>query len=133
MGILDVFGKKTVSFATPYTLTCETHPYSLPANTNDYVDLEVKLQNHSEVDELTAVVITVPKGLGFERSAIQQQREVRLGYLKPGEQRLFKVQLWGTQRTNAGNYPVKIHAMAHYKDYAHVLKEVRKTITFRVG
>ncbi|OIO26423.1 hypothetical protein AUJ14_01870 [Candidatus Micrarchaeota archaeon CG1_02_55_22] len=133
MGILDLFGKKTVSLATPYTLTCETHPYSLQANTNDYVDLEVNLQNHGDVDELTAVVITVPKGLGFERSAIQQQREVRLGYLKPGEKKFFKVTLWGTQRTNAGSYPIKIHAMAHYKDYAHVLKEVSKTITFRVG
>lgn len=134
MGIFgELFGKKVVSIGVPYTVNYEVHPLSLKPNTNDYVDLEIEIQNHSEVDELTALVVTVPKGLGFERSAIQQQRELRLGYLKPGEKKNLRIQLWATQRTEKGTYTIGLHVMAHYKDYAHVLKEVKKTFNFRVA
>jgi len=132
MGIFDLFGKKKFETTNPFSLKAETHPYSLRANTNDYVDLELSLANNSEAAILSSIVLTVPKGLGFERSAIQQQREVRLGFLKPGEQKFVKVPLWATQRTQKGNYPIEIVAISHYNDYAHVLNEARKTIAFRV-
>ena len=132
MGIFELFGKKQVEAKNPFSLTVEAHPYSLRANTNDYVDLEIQLANNTETPILASVVLSVPKGLGFERSAISQQREMRLGYIKPGEQKFFKTPLWATQRTPKGSYPIQIYAISHFNDYAHVLNEARKTIVFRV-
>lgn len=132
MGILDIFGKKHVDPRASFSLKAETHPYSLPAGANDFVDLELGITSNSDAPLLTSLVIEVPKGLGFERSAISQVREIRLGFVKPGEGKFVKVQLWGTQRTGRGSYPVRVHALSHYNDYAHVLNDVRKTVEFRV-
>ncbi|MEK6923946.1 MAG: hypothetical protein AABW54_01760 [Candidatus Micrarchaeota archaeon] len=132
MGIFELFGKKKAQASGVFSLRAEVHPYSLKANTNDFVELEIKLENTSDAPQLTSIVVSVPPGLGFERSAISKQREVRLGFLKPGEVKFFKVPLWGTQRTPNGEYPLKIYALAHFNDYAHVLNEVRKVLHFRV-
>lgn len=132
MGFFDLFGKKKFDAKNPFSLKAETHPYSLRANVNDFVDLEVSLANNADAPILASIVLSVPKGLGFERSAIQPQREVRLGFIKPGEQKFVKVPLWATQRTQKGNYPIEIVAISHYNDYAHVLNEARKTIVLRV-
>ncbi len=133
MGILDLFGKKKFEPKATFSLNVETHPYSLSPATNDYVDLEISISNNSDAALMSSVVISVPKGLGFERSAISQQREIRLGFLKPGETKHLKAQLWGTQRTVKGVYPIKIYAMSHFNDYGHVMGEILKTISFRVG
>lgn len=127
------FGKKPISNSgTAYELTVELHPFRLPANKSDRVDLEVMLTNRFDRELMTSVVVTVPKGLGFEQSALSQEREIRLGMLKPSEVKHFKVPLWGTQRTEAGLYPVEVHAISHYHDYAYVLNEVKKELGLRV-
>ncbi|MBI5635503.1 hypothetical protein HY993_00900 [Candidatus Micrarchaeota archaeon] len=132
MGLFDLFGKKEVP-KTFFALSCEFHPYRLPSGSNDFVDLEISLTNNFDKPVLTSIVVEVPKGLGFERSAIQCQREIRLGTLAAFEKKFVKAQVWNTARTPSGNYGVKITAIAHFNDYAHVLNEARKTMTLRVG
>lgn len=132
MGLFDLFGKKQADPRAPFTLRAELHPYRIPANTADYVDLEITVGNNTSDEVLSSVVISVPKGIGFEQSAISQQRELRLGYLLPSEQKALKVRLYGTNRTNKGQYPVQIYTIAHYKDYGHVLNEARRVIQLRV-
>jgi uncharacterized membrane protein len=133
MGIMELFGKKEMPKSGVFSLQCELHPMSLRPNDNDYVDLEINVANSSQVDEMTSVVISVGEGLGVDRSAISRQREIRLGYLKPGEKKFVKAQIWGTQRTQKGTYPVDVYVISHFHDYAHVLNQVRKRIEFRVG
>ncbi len=81
---------------------------------------------------MTSIVVTVGKGIGLDRSAISQQREIRLGFLKPGEQRHIKVQVWSTQRTEKGVYSLDLTAIAHFHDYSHVLNQARKRLSVRV-
>lgn len=128
----ELFGKKKFESKPLFSLHAELHPYALKANKSDYVDLEVTLHNNSESELLTSLVAVVPKGLGFERSAISHEKEARLGYMAPGQSRFVKLQLWSTERTERGGYPVRLFAISHYKDYAHVLNEARKVIDLRV-
>lgn len=131
--MFELFGKKQVETNALYAIYTEIHPYSLKPNKSDFADLEITLTNNSGTELLTAIVVTVPKGLGFERSAISREKEVRLGYLPPKARKYVKLQLWGTERTEKGVYPVNVFAISHYKDYGHVLNEARKAIDFRVG
>lgn len=130
--MFDLFGKKEVSAKAIFSIQAEFHPYSLKANKSDYVDLEITLTNNTGSDVLSSVIVKVPKGLGFERSAISTEREIRLGYVVSGVPKRLKVQVWSTERTERGVYPIKIFAACHYKDYAHVLNEALRTIDFRV-
>ncbi len=130
--MFDLFGKKEVSSKAPFSIQVDCHPYSLKPNKSDFVDLEVTLTNNSNVDTLTSLVFVAPKGLGFERSVISREREVRLGFLPPRSPKRLKAQLWGSERTEKGVYQIQIYAISHYKDYAHVLNEARRSIDLRV-
>lgn len=137
MGILDFLGGGAkADEATLYGLHCEMHPYSLKANANDYLDLEIDLENFSgdqeAAEELTSVIVALGKGLGVDRSAISNTREIRLGPLKAGEKKHFKVQVWATQRTEKGNYPCVVKAVQHDRDYAHFKNAAIKKMTIRV-
>ncbi len=134
MGLFDLFGKKRgPTSGTIYTLTATIHPLRLPAHTNEYAELEIEVRNDFEKELLTSIVVEAPKPLGFDRSALSQQREVRLGNLAPGETKRFTVPLWSTQRTPPGDYRVKIYAISHYNNYGYVLNEVRKELIVRAA
>ncbi|MGC8851326.1 MAG: hypothetical protein ACP5O3_03825 [Candidatus Micrarchaeia archaeon] len=134
MGIFDLFGKKEVSQnESYYSIKTELHPFRLYAHKNDYVNLQITLKNNFQRELLTSLVLIVPRGLGFEQSALSTQKEIRIGMLKAGEEKTFKIPIWATQRTDAGDYKIKIFAIAHYHDYAYVLNESRKIITLRVA
>lgn len=130
--MFDLFGKKEVVAKAIFSIQAEFHPYSLKPNKSDYVDLEVTLTNNSGSPILTSLVAVVPKGLGFERSAISHEREMRLGELASGAPKHLKLQVWGSERTDEGIYPIKLYAISHYKDYAHILNEASRTLDFRV-
>ena len=132
MGILDFFGKRDVSHETVYKLRCELHPMRLVAHKNEFVELDVVVENASDQEMLTSLVAVAPKTLGFDRTGLQHERELRLGMLRPGETRSVKLQVWSNQRTEAGDFPLKVFAISHYRDYGHVLNEVRKDLTLRV-
>jgi uncharacterized membrane protein len=133
MAFFDLFGKKQVfSGPGPYALSCEIHPMRLPAHRNEFLDLEITVTNIAGQELLTSVVVVVPKTLGFEQTALNNEREIRLGMLQPRETRDLKVRVWGTQRTEAGTYPIKVFALSHYRDYGHVLNQVRRALELRV-
>ncbi len=132
MSFFDIFAKKPTESKTTYTLRAELHPYRIPANTSDFVDLEISVSNNSTESVLTSILINVPRGLGFEQSAISQKKEMHLGQMEPKTVKQFKLRIYGTIRTQKGMYPVSIYALSHYQDYSHMLNEVKKTVELRV-
>jgi uncharacterized membrane protein len=132
MGLFDLFGKKAVENELMYDLECSMHPMRISSHKSDSLDLEIKLKNVLNKPLLTSVVVVVPKSLGFDQSALSQEREMRLGELRSGEEKSMTVRVWGTQRTEKGNYSVKVYAISHYRDYSYVLNEVRKVLELRV-
>ncbi len=129
----ELFGKKEVPRTDAvYSLECELHPYRLEAHKNVSLDLEISVKNQFDREQLTSIVIVTPKTIGFDQSALSSQREIRLGQLAPGETKNLKVQVWGTNRTNAGGYHVAVFAISHYRDYTYVLNETKKVLDLRV-
>ncbi|MFA6329579.1 MAG: hypothetical protein WCX64_02750 [Candidatus Micrarchaeia archaeon] len=136
MGITDVlFGKKKVPAFSAGVFSIDTtiHPFRIAAHKADYAQLDIVVTNRFDKELLTSIVIGVPKALGFEQSALSHQREIRAGTLGPGESKTVRVQVWGTARTDPGEYEIKIFAISHYRDYSYVLNEVRKTVELRAA
>ncbi|MBI2445763.1 hypothetical protein HYV43_05225 [Candidatus Micrarchaeota archaeon] len=131
MGFFDIFSKKVVKGGL-YDLQCELHPFRLAKYKNDGVDLEISLQNLHDQPLLTSITITVPRVLGMDRTGISHEREIRLGELAPGQTKRFKVGVFSNQKSAPGTYPVDVFASAHYRDYGHVLNQVRKRLPIRV-
>lgn len=132
LSIFNFFGKKPTEHKIAFTLRAELHPYRLVANTSDFVDLEISIANNSSEQILSSLMIKVPKGLGFEQSAISQEKQMHLGVLVAKEVKKLKLRLYGTTRTAKGVYSIHLHVFSHYKDYDHVLNEIRKTMDLRV-
>ncbi|MFH1056896.1 MAG: hypothetical protein V1717_03825 [Candidatus Micrarchaeota archaeon] len=136
MGFLDffegAFGKKPVSGPYIFNLKYSLHPMRLTAHKKDHAILDVWVTNTADEEFLTSVVAVLPKDLGFEQLGLQQQHESRLGLLKPGEERHVRIEVWSTQKTPPGLYPLKIFAISHYRDYAHILNEVKRSLEVRV-
>ncbi|MEM4255507.1 MAG: hypothetical protein QXR53_04245 [Candidatus Norongarragalinales archaeon] len=134
MGFFDsLFGKKEVVSPFLYTLECSLHPFRLAAFKNDTVDLEVCVRNNSDRPLLTSIVTVCSKAIGFDTIGLQQQHESRLGELKPGETRFLKIPVHSTPKSQPGNYKIAVFAISHYRDYAHILNEVKRTLEVRVA
>lgn len=133
MGLLDLFGKKSMPDTALYDITAEAHPFRLPAHKNDSVDLEIALENICDKELLTSVVVVAQKPLSLDQTGLSQQREVRLGPMQSGERKALKVPVYSTPRTEPGVYSLKVFAISHYRDYGHVLNEVRKVLSLRVA
>jgi uncharacterized membrane protein len=126
----QLFGKKTIPTA-PFSLECEMHPYRVTAGKTESVDLDITLTNEFEKELLTSLVVELPKGLGFDQTALSQEKEVRLGMLQPKEMKHMTIRVWGNQRTSKGSYLVQVYAISHYRDYGYVLNEIRRTLEIR--
>ena len=133
MSLFELFGKKSLVGAGVYSLSCNLHPFRLTAYKNDAVDLEIDLQNTADKELLTSVVIEVKKPVALDQTGLTNTREIRLGPLQPGERKQLKVAVYSNPRVAPGSYDVKVFAIEHYRDYGHVINEVKKTLSLRAA
>jgi uncharacterized membrane protein len=133
--LLDIFGKKDVGEElirkVPYGIKLNFHPYRLNANKMESVLLIIDLKNLKEEVLLTSIIVQLPKNLGFDQTALSNVREIRLGEIKPGEEKSVKVEVWGNPRTDAGDYPISVTAICHYRNYGYMLNAEKKEIVLR--
>jgi len=133
--LFDIFGKKDVGEElvkkVPYSMKLSFHPYRLSANKMECVLLIIDLKNLKEEVLLTSVVVKLPKNLGFDQTALSNMREIRLGEIKPGEEKVVKVDIWGNPRTDPEDYPLEVTAICHYRNYGYMLNAEKKDIVLR--
>lgn len=132
MALFDLFGKKPVCETASYSLSYSLHPIRLHAHKNDFAELTISLTNDFDKELLSSLVVLLPKTIGFDRTALSQEREIRLGFVQPQETKTVRVRVWATQRTRPGAYSASLTAIAHYRDYGHVLNETRRPFSLRV-
>jgi len=136
LAFLDFFGKKNVGEdlvkKVPYGLKLSLHPYRLTANKAESIILYVNLKNLKEEVLLTSIVVEVPKNLGFDQTGLSTTREIRLGEIKPKEEKEIKVEIWGNPRTEQGEYKIGVTAICHYRNYGYVLNAEKREIVLRV-
>jgi len=137
MGILEMFGKKDVGKSLvskmPYGLKLRFRPLRMDTKDKSPVYLVIELENLREEEPLmTSIVVQVPKVFGLDSMGLNTLREIRLGYMKPGEQKQLDIELYPSARAKPGTYPVQVTAFCHYRDYSHILNSVRKRLELRV-
>ncbi|MCL4389190.1 MAG: hypothetical protein M1528_03090 [Candidatus Marsarchaeota archaeon] len=136
MGIFNLFGKKDASSEltkpSPFRISTEWTPYSLYSNRNNSTILNIKLKNMTKETLLTSVVVELPQTLGFDTMGVSKEREVRVGELVADEEKDLGVEVYGGMKSDPGEYTVLLTAIAHYRDYGHVINAVKKRTTLKV-
>lgn len=136
MGIFNLFGKKDVvtdlTKPSPFKVATEWVPYKLYANRKSNSMLIVKLKNMTQEVLLTSVVAEVPKQLGFGAVGLSKEQEQRLGDIAPGEEKEIRFDVYSSLNSDPGEYTLNLTAIAHYRDYGHVINAVKKRVTIEV-
>lgn len=136
MGIFNLFGKKDVGEEitknSPYKLATAWVPYRLYSKKNSTATLVVRVKNMTKEVLLTSVVAELPRQLAFEQMGLSKEREVRLGELHPDEEREVRMDVFSGVSTDTGQYTLGLTAMAHYRDYGHILNAVKKRVSIEV-
>lgn len=136
MGIFNLFGKKDAASeltrASPFKLATEWVPYKLYANRKGSCMLIVRLKNMTNETLLTSVVAELPKQLGFEALGLSKERELRVGEVAPEEEKELRFDVYNSAASDPGEYTVNLTAIAHYRDYGHVLNAVKKRVVLEV-
>jgi uncharacterized membrane protein len=136
MGIFNIFGKRDVSTDiaknSPYRISTELVPYRLYSHRTGGASLFVKVRNMTNEVLLTSIVAELPQQLGFDEIGVSKQREVHVGELAPDEEREVRMDIFNNLNAETGEYTLTLTAIAHYRDYAHVLNAVKKRTTLSV-
>ncbi len=136
MGIFDIFGKKDagsdITKGVPFLISTELVPYRLYSRRNSSATLIVKVTNVTKDILLTSIVAELPNKLGFDEMAMARQREIRIGEMQPNDQKEIKFNIYGNVGSEAGEYTARLTAIAHYRDYSHVLNAIKKQIQISV-
>ena len=132
MGLLDFLkGKKEEEEPKKFfSLKANFNPIRLKKDSS--VDLYVTVKNLRDEDTLTSVLLIAPQSLGFDSTGVNNAREIRLDVLKGGEEKTLVVPVRAAASAEPGEYEISIAACAHYKDYDHVIGELRKRVVLRV-
>ncbi len=136
MGIFNIFGKRDVSAdiakSSPFRISTELVPYRLYSNKKGGASLFVKVKNVTKEVLLTSLVAELPQQLGFDEVGVSRQREVHVGELAPDEEKEVRMDIFNSLNADPGDYTMTLTAIAHYRDYAHVLNAVKKRATLNV-
>jgi len=136
VGIFNIFGKRDASSDltknSPYKISTELVPYRLYANKSSTASLIVRVANLTNEILLTSVVAELPNQLGFDEVGVAKQREIRVGELAPHEEKEVRFELFGGLNADPGEYTMILTAIAHYRDYGHVINAVKKRTTVNV-
>ncbi len=136
MGIFNIFGKRDVSTDisknSPFRISTELVPYRLYAHKSGSTSLFVRVRNMTKEVLMTSVVAELPSQLGFDEIGMEKQKEVRIGDLAPDEEKEVRMDIFSSISADAGEYTMTLTAMAHYRDYAHILNAVKKRTTLSV-
>ncbi|MGC8479412.1 MAG: hypothetical protein ACP5M9_01960 [Candidatus Micrarchaeia archaeon] len=136
MSLFDLFGKKDVSSdiskKLPFMLTTEFVPYRLKSREKNNCTLNIKVKNLMNEAVLSSVVIELPKQLSFDSMGMSKQKEIKIGNMAPNEEKYNYVEIYGGVGTDKGSYTITLTAFVHYRDYAHIINEMRKRVILEV-
>jgi hypothetical protein len=136
MGILDIFGKKEVadelSGKVPFMIRTEFTPYRLKSKERSTVSFNINLKNLTGEPVMSSVVVELPRQLSFDSIGASKQKEVRLGTMAKDEEKSTSIDIFSGTGTDSGTYTITLTAFIHYRDYAHVINEVRKRVVLEV-
>jgi len=116
----------------PYDVKLEFSPLRIKKGDDRPIHMLVNLKNLDKEENLTSVVIEIPKEVGFDKTGAVNKKEIRIGNIKPNEDKNFTIELYSNHRAEPGTYEVKVKANKHYRGYSHIINSAEKTIALRI-
>lgn len=116
----------------PYDIKIEFSPLRMKKGDDRPTQMLIYLKNLDKEENLTSVVIEIPKEVGFDKTGAVNRKEIRIGTLKPAEEKNFAIELHSNHRAEPGTYDVKVKANKHYRGYSHIINTAEKNIVLRI-
>ncbi|MGC8567637.1 MAG: hypothetical protein ACP5RP_01665 [Candidatus Micrarchaeia archaeon] len=116
----------------PYQIRTEFIPYHLYSNRKDSATLFIRVKNLQKEPALTSISFKVPKQLNIGKSGLEKQIDLKLGELRPDEEKEVKLEIFPTAITDAGDYTSMLYVMSHYRSYSYVITSMKKEIIIHV-
>ena len=136
MGLFDgIFGGSKPAAAqggSPFSVSTSLRPMRLASRSSNSIDLLINLHNTSGTPQMCSIVVELPKSLGFDSVGLHKTKELRIGTLDADAKKDLAVSVFASSQTPPGLYQLKLSVYSHYRDYAHVLNSVSKTLELRV-
>ncbi len=137
VALLDIFGKRDVSKdltkRVPYVLSTEFTPYRLYSGRKSSLTMYVRLKNVTNEVLLTSLVVELPNKIGFDEMAMNRARETRIGEMTPQSEKGFSFNVCNSAGADKGEYTLTVTAIAHYRDYGHVMNAIMKHVPLQVA
>ncbi len=131
----NIFGKKNQKSnkrGIPYALSLEWVPYKLFSGKKSSSTLFLKIKNVSKEDLLTSVVMTLPQKLSFDSIGVTRRKELKIGELKPNEEKEKRIDVMNSIDAQKGEYTIQITATSYYRDYEHIINSIRKKTKIQI-
>jgi uncharacterized membrane protein len=116
----------------PYDVKIEFSPLRMKKGDDRPTQMLIYVKNLQKEENLTSVVIEIPREMGFDKTGAVSRKEIRIGTLKPDENKEFKIELYSNHRAEPGTYDVRIKANKHYRGYSHIIETTEKNISLRI-
>jgi uncharacterized membrane protein len=116
----------------PYDVKIEFSPLRMKKGDERPTHMLINVKNLDKEENLTSVVIEIPREMGFDKIGTVSRKEIRIGTLKPNENKDFKIELFPNHRAEQGTYDVKVKANKHYRGYSHIINTAEKNISLRI-
>lgn len=116
----------------PFVVATEFVPYKLYAGKKSATTLSITLRNATKEVVLTSLAVELPNKIGFDDMTLAREREMRLGEIAPNTEKEVRINLHNSLDADKGEYTILLTAMAHYRDYGHVMNAIKKRIALQV-
>ncbi len=116
----------------PYDVKIEFSPLRMKKGDERPTQMLINVRNMENEENLTSVVIEIPREMGFDKTGAVSRKEIRIGTLKPNEEKNFQIELFPNYRAEPGTYDVAIKANKHYRGYSHIINTAQKNISLRI-
>jgi uncharacterized membrane protein len=116
----------------PYDVKIEFSPLRMKKGDDRPTQMLINVKNLEKEENLTSVVIEIPREIGFDKTGAVSRKEIRIGTLKANDNKNFTIELYSNHRAEPGTYDVKVKANKHYRGYSHIINTAEKNISLRI-
>ena len=113
----------------PLSINTEFVPYKLKAREKSSSTLIIRVKNLSDEFILSSVSVALPGQISLDEMGLEKRKDVKIGELKPKEEKESKIEIHSGVGTEKGDYTISLTAYVHYRDYSHVANAVKKRDT----
>lgn len=96
------------------------------------VMLEIRIRNDYPDSKLASLLVKTPFSLGFDSVGLFRETRRRVGYIKPGIEKIVPIQLFPKVNIKEGSYNVDVKVYSHGDRYDKTDKEFPVNTSLRV-